>query len=185
MNLSEALRLEVRQRANFACEFCGVTETDSGGELTIDHFFPRARGGGDDPDNLLYSCIRCNQYKADYWPDDPSAPALWNPRIEPMHTHLLALADGTFYPLTPTGAFTLRRLRLNRAPLVAYRLRHRYRLEEERLLTRCRDMIVLLERLYEQHGVLLEEQRTLLQEQRALMDLLLKSKGHSGENPLE
>ncbi len=39
------IRLTIRQQANFACEFCGVTETDTGGELTIDHFQPRAKGG--------------------------------------------------------------------------------------------------------------------------------------------
>jgi hypothetical protein len=38
MSITEAVRLQVRQRANFVCEFCGVTETDTGGELTIDHF---------------------------------------------------------------------------------------------------------------------------------------------------
>ncbi len=32
------LRDRVRIRARFACEFCEVTETDTGGELTIDHF---------------------------------------------------------------------------------------------------------------------------------------------------
>lgn len=66
MSIPEAVRLQVRQRANFACEFCGVTETDTGGELTVDHFCPQTKGGTDDPDNLLYSCHRCNQYKADY-----------------------------------------------------------------------------------------------------------------------
>lgn len=37
----------IRQRANFRCEFCGVTETDVGGELTIDHFKPLKSGGAD------------------------------------------------------------------------------------------------------------------------------------------
>ena len=45
MSLPDALRGEVRQRAAFACEYCGVTETDVGGLLTIDHFRPFARGG--------------------------------------------------------------------------------------------------------------------------------------------
>lgn len=45
MSISKALRKQVRQRANYACEFCSVSETDSGGELTIDHFQPVAKGG--------------------------------------------------------------------------------------------------------------------------------------------
>ena len=31
MSLPEAIREQVRRRAGFACEFCGVTETDTGG----------------------------------------------------------------------------------------------------------------------------------------------------------
>ncbi len=44
----------IRRRASFACEFCGVSETDVGGLLTVDHFHPKAKGGSDDPDNLIY-----------------------------------------------------------------------------------------------------------------------------------
>jgi len=38
MTITADIREQVRQRANFACEFCGVTETDTGGHLTVDHF---------------------------------------------------------------------------------------------------------------------------------------------------
>jgi len=70
VSISVELRMFVRERARFACEYCRVTETDSGGELTIDHYQPSRRGGlSDDPDNLLYCCHRCNQYKSDYWPN--------------------------------------------------------------------------------------------------------------------
>jgi hypothetical protein len=165
---------QVRQRANFACEYCGVTESDTGGLLTVDHFRPRVHGGPDTPDNLLYCCHRCNLYKADYWPTLPSDPILWNPRHEPIEAHLLTLADGTLYPITATAAFTIKRLRLNRPPLVAYRLRQQSRAEELRLLARYRDLVIVLEQLQRQHAALLEEQRALLQEQRALLMLLLK-----------
>ena len=37
MTIDAGLRDRVRDRARFACEFCEVTETDTGGELTIDH----------------------------------------------------------------------------------------------------------------------------------------------------
>ena len=50
MTNAAALRQQVRQRAKQACEFCGVTEMDSGGELTIDHFRPLSRGGSDNID---------------------------------------------------------------------------------------------------------------------------------------
>lgn len=173
MSIGDAARFAVRQRAKFACEFCSVAETDTGGELTIDHFCPQAKGGTDDLDNLLYCCHRCNQYKADYWPAHPDEPALWNPRQESIDNHLLPLADGTLHPITPTGVFALKRLRLNRPPLVAYRLRKHYHVEEQRLLARYRDVVIVLEQLQQQQRTLLEEQRILLEQQRALLTLLL------------
>ena len=76
MSISAEMRLLVRERANFRCEYCGVSEQDTGGELTLDHFQPQVRGGTDDPANLLYCCQHCNQYKSDYWPDDEASPML-------------------------------------------------------------------------------------------------------------
>ena len=63
MTITDGIREQVRQRANFACEYCGVTETDAGSELTVDHYQPRAKGSNDDLENLLYGCPCCNQYK--------------------------------------------------------------------------------------------------------------------------
>lgn len=173
MSISDEIREQVRRRANLACEFCGVSETDTGGELTLDHYQPSARGGLDTLDNLLYCCARCNQYKADYWQEKPDDPLLWNPRLEPASVHFLALEDGTLHPLTAVGAFTLKRLRLNRPPLVAYRLRKQQQAEEVRLLTRYRNLVQLLEQMNRQLSAEMEEQRQLLKEQRELLRLLL------------
>ena len=73
MSISDEIRMSVRQNAGFACEFCGVSETDVGGELTIDHFRPISEGGDDQIENLLYCCSRCNLYKLDYFPNSSSA----------------------------------------------------------------------------------------------------------------
>jgi hypothetical protein len=173
MNLPSEIRLQVRQRANFACEFCGVTEIDSGGELTIDHFRPQTKGGTDELDNLVYCCPRCNQYKADYWPANPAAPVLWNPREEPIEKHLIVLADGALHPITQVGAFTLERLKLNRPALVAWRLRQRYFMEENRLLTRFSEIVMLLEQLHQQQQALIQEQREVLEQQRETLRLLV------------
>jgi len=173
MTIKAATREQVRQRANFACEFCGITETDAGGRLTIDHFQPKGKGGDDGLENLLYCCARCNQYKLDYWPVRPDDPLLWNPRREPASQHFLELDDGTLAALTTTGAFTLRRLRLNRPALVAHRLRKRREAEETRLLTHYRDLVRVIEQLLAQQSVLMEEQQRLLAEQRELLRLLL------------
>jgi hypothetical protein len=173
MSLPEAIRQQVRQRAGFACEYCGVNESDTGGVLTIDHFQPTTRGGDDSLDNLLYCCPRCNQYKADYWPAGPAEPPLWNPRQTPASTHFVELDNGTLHPLTVVGALTLRRLRLNRPPLASYRLRKRLQADEARLLERYRDLAEVLDHLQRQQAALLEEQRQLLDEQRALLRRLL------------
>ena len=103
MSLPEAIREQVRLGAGFACEFCGITETDAGGLLTVDHFQPSTQGGGDAPDNLLYCCSRCNQYKADYWPGSPMEPHLWHPRKTPLSAHFVERENGTLHPLTDLG----------------------------------------------------------------------------------
>jgi hypothetical protein len=176
MTLSVELVDQVRRRAGFACEYCGVTETDVGGQLTIDHFRPQSLGGTDDLDNLLYCCQRCNLYKADYWPATPSDPVLWNPRQEIAGNHLLLMLDGTLYAITTVGAFTLNRLRLNRPQLVAHRVQRQSLGEELRLLARYRELIGFLEQMNRQQAVLLEEHYALLKEQRALLKMLLKKR---------
>jgi 5-methylcytosine-specific restriction endonuclease McrA len=45
MTSLETLRDQVRQRAVYACEYCGVTEHHVGAQLTIDHYHPQVYGG--------------------------------------------------------------------------------------------------------------------------------------------
>lgn len=171
MTLSPELVEQVRQRANLACEYCGVSEMDSGGLLTVDHFRPRTHDGGDDLENLLYCCYRCNLYKGDYWPGLAGETTLWNPRKEPMQTHLDSLADGRLYPLTPIGELTIRRLRLNRPQLVKRRLHLRVETEKMRSAAEKKLFLALLVQMYgiqvdmhEAQGVLLREQARILKQ---------------------
>jgi HNH endonuclease len=180
MTLATELVEQVRRRASFACEYCGVTETDSGGALTVDHYHPKVHGGSDDLANLLYCCYRCNLYKAGYWPKQPTDPVLWNPRQDPAATHFFPGPDGVLQPLTPTGTFTLGRLHLNRPPLVAHRLRRRQDAEYRRMLRRHREQLAAEDRLFEQLISALEEHRAFLAEQQVLLDLLLRDSWGSG-----
>lgn len=174
MTITAAMRLAVRQRAGYACEYCGVTETAAGGELTIDHVRPIARGGTDHLDNLVYCCSRCNLHKSDYYPSQSSEPSLWNPRVDPADSHFLLLADGVLHPTTATGAFTIRKLRLNRRQLVAHRrYRHAYA-EIMRLLSFYRELQHSAKQFYEQQAILLEAQQALLNDQHALIELLIE-----------
>ncbi|MCB0096314.1 MAG: HNH endonuclease [Caldilineaceae bacterium] len=120
-------RLEVVRRLyRYACGYCGVTEIDAGSELTVDHFMPRVAGGGDDLDNLVYACWKCNQYKHDFWPneDDISQQRrILHPLLDELNIHYRANEQtGHLEPLTETGQFHLTILRLNRPQLVKSRL---------------------------------------------------------------
>ena len=173
MSLPDELRERVRQRAHFACEYCGATEIGTAGLLTIDHFQPQSRDGSDAFENLVYCCHRCNEYKSDYWPQEPGEPRLWNPRQEPADAHFVELAGGNLFPISATGTFTLNRLRLNRPALIVNRLWRRHILQEQHLLTQLRDVLTILEQLQVQHRALLEENRALMQEQRRVLRLLM------------
>jgi len=176
MTISLETRQQVRQRANFACEFCGIAEIDSGDQLTVDHFRPLTKGGDDELENLIYCCPRCNQYKLAYWVEPPHQSLLWNPRIEPNSKHFLPLENGTLHPLTSVGLFTLNRLRLNRPALIANRLRRQQTEDEIRLLARYRDLTRMIEQVVEQQSALIEEQHVLLKEQQELLRLLIDSR---------
>lgn len=164
MPIAHSTRLFVQRRANFSCEYCGVSEVDSGGELTIDHFQPRSQGGADEQNNLIYSCVRCNQYKRDYWPQKEQQ-ALWNPRLEPASQHFIVTDNGLLQPLTAKGAFTIQFLRLNRRHLIAHRHQKQQVATQARLLQQLYDIMQSYEHLTAQQTKLIEEQRRLLDEQ--------------------
>lgn len=176
MSIDRQIRELVRQRAGFACEFCGITETDAGGELTIDHYHPSAKGGSDDPSNLVYCCSRCNVYKLDYFPSGQNDPTLWNPRLEPFSDHFIELDNGMLHALTTVGEFTLTRIRLNRLPLVKYRQQKRQNQENLRNLERYKELVLLLEHLNNQLAELTQEQQRLLEEQQRLLKHFLDKK---------
>jgi len=131
----------IRRRYQYACGYCGVTELDAGGELTVDHYRPRSAGGGDDADNLVYACARCNQYKGDFWPD-PDCIArqrrILHPLVDDLAAHLVEDEQtGHMKVLSETGRFHLALLRLNRSQLVAHRLARKLQKvmgEKQRLL---------------------------------------------------
>jgi len=176
MSISSSQRELVRTRANYACEFCTVDESNTGGLLTIDHFVPQSKGGSDELENLIYCCSRCNSYKQDYFPNSSNDPQLWNPRIESRDLHFIALSNGILKAITPTGIFTIDRLRLNRPPLIAFRTNHKKLVDNIRQLSRYQELIKLLDQTNRQLTILTEEQNQLLEMQRQLIKILLDQK---------
>ena len=168
---------QVRSRANLACEYCGVTERDTGGLLTVDHYRPTIQEGTDALDNLLYCCYRCNLYKGDYWPTGAGSTQLWNPREEPRDLHLTTREDGSCLALTPAGAFTIALLHLNRPQLLAWRLRKMRQEAGMRQLKRLQGLLQAWFELEGQRAEGLEDQRRILGEELKLLEELLRDQG--------
>lgn len=123
--VSKSLRDRVRAIYDFRCGYCGVSEAESGGELDVDHLRPVAHGGTDDLENLVYACVTCNRFKGDYWPAAGAGQELMllHPRHDEVAAHIVLMPDGRLTGLTPRGWLHIRRLHLNREPLVALRRR--------------------------------------------------------------
>lgn len=55
-------------RDDFTCQYCLVSM--SAKKLTIEHIFPRSRGGGTTWENVVAACIPCNQKKEGRTPEE-------------------------------------------------------------------------------------------------------------------
>lgn len=142
----------VRQRYAFRCGYCGVSEEDVGGELTVDHFRPITAGGNDSDENLVYACVRCNQYKGSLLPEattlEPTR-RLLHPGRDATVMHVREVGTtGYLEGLTETGRFHIEALRLNRPALrVNRQRRHLLALLEARLGQAQAENAVLRERI--------------------------------------
>ena len=61
--ISQSLRFDVLEKDNFACQYCGAKATDDNVLLEIDHIVPVSQGGGNNIENLITSCKKCNMGK--------------------------------------------------------------------------------------------------------------------------
>jgi 5-methylcytosine-specific restriction endonuclease McrA len=67
-------RLRIYMRDKFRCQYCG--EKKGAGELTLDHIFPRSRGGENSPINIVTACTPCNNRKSNRTPEEARMPLL-------------------------------------------------------------------------------------------------------------
>lgn len=145
--MTDRRREAARERYERCCAYCGVHEELAGATLTVDHHRSRSRGGSDDEDNLVYACPRCNEHKGPYWhTEDPPHIPLLHPGRDDLACHLQEDSSGRLSGLTSEGRFFIERLRLNRAPLVAHRLRLRAAAVREAELASARRRVADLER---------------------------------------
>lgn len=68
-------RFEIFNRDKYTCQYCGKEVR----ELTLDHVFPRHRGGKHDWENVVTCCIACNRHKAGRTPQEAGMKLLHNP----------------------------------------------------------------------------------------------------------
>jgi 5-methylcytosine-specific restriction endonuclease McrA len=82
--LSEIVQEQVRQRANYLCEYCHASELWQYVQFTVDHVIPLSRGGVDGLDNLAPACFHCNRRKSNHLvgidPESGIEVPLFNPR---------------------------------------------------------------------------------------------------------
>ena len=77
-------RREVFVRDRFTCQYCGKQTKD----LTLDHVFPRHRGGKHTWENLVSACKTCNHRKAGRTPQEARMHLLrepFQPRADAYH----------------------------------------------------------------------------------------------------
>lgn len=72
--VDKTTRRAILTRDSSKCGYCG-----SHGD-TIDHIFPRSRGGLDTWENLITACLPCNQKKRDRTPEEAGMRMLWPAR---------------------------------------------------------------------------------------------------------
>jgi len=84
-------RKNIYSRDSNTCQYCGKNRSTS--ELNIDHVIPKAQGGGNTWDNLVCSCIKCNQKKRDRTPSEAGMKLIRKP-IKPKYSPHLTVHIG-------------------------------------------------------------------------------------------
>jgi hypothetical protein len=96
VSISKRLRFSILMRDGFRCIYCGAEPNEA--RLHVDHKHPKARGGGDDAENLVTACADCNLGKSDLGitsripasapPDDPHIGrwAIWHSSLNGQPT---------------------------------------------------------------------------------------------------
>ena len=82
-------RKNVLRRDRYRCQYCHGRDG-----LTLDHVFPKSRGGKDTWENLVAACTRCNARKGARTPDEAEMPLMRRP-FRPSHVMVIRDTVGT------------------------------------------------------------------------------------------
>jgi hypothetical protein len=124
-DVPEPLRRQVRERANWRCEYCLLSEAAAVFRFEPDHIIAKRHHGVTTLENLAWACSLCNRYKhADIASVDPltqKVVPLFNPRKHQWRRHF-RLNGARIDPLTASGRATVDLLRLNHKQRIIQRL---------------------------------------------------------------
>ena len=82
-------RKNILRRDQFVCQYCGAHEL-----LTVDHVYPKSRGGRDTWENLVAACTPCNNRKGNRTPDEANMSLKRKP-YRPSHVMFIRDFIGT------------------------------------------------------------------------------------------
>ncbi|MCY7328206.1 MAG: HNH endonuclease [Saprospiraceae bacterium] len=122
--ISDKLRLLVAERADFACEYCLVHQSNLVMSGQIDHILSLRHGGLTVLENLAYSCAICNNnkgYDIGSILSDGTISRFFNPREQYWSDHF-EISNGLILPKTPVGEVTVRIFQFNSPEQVDMRL---------------------------------------------------------------
>lgn len=114
--LDDKKKENIAKRASYKCEYCLIHKDDTFFPCQIDHIISIKHGGGNDEENLAYSCIYCNRNKGSDLGSvllpDTTLVRFYNPRIDQWHDHF-SIEEGMIIGKTAIGKVTIKVLGLN------------------------------------------------------------------------
>ncbi len=114
--IPKSIRNQIKERAEFRCEYCRVHEEDMFFSFHVDHIRSVKHGGQGTLDNLAFACSICNENKGTdlgtYLPNSKRLIRLYNPRVDKWENHFL-IENGMIIPKTKRGEATVKVLDLN------------------------------------------------------------------------
>ncbi len=124
--IPDRIQLQVRERANYLCEYCRANEQWQYVRFTVDHVVPVSLGGKDNLANLTLACFHCNRHKTNRLtaiePEAQTEVPLFNPRQDSWQEHFIWSMDGlSIVGISPTGKATVVALLLNRERVMPIR----------------------------------------------------------------
>jgi hypothetical protein len=114
--VSQEMRRQVAERADYLCEYCLIAESDTFFGCHVDHIISVKHGGLTTIDNLAYACVVCNRQKGSdlgsiNW-ETRNLVRFFNPRSDRWSDHFY-LQKERIASRTPIGDVTARILGFN------------------------------------------------------------------------